>query len=196
MPSLVLPPKRMSSEPTDAELAWQIAEAGELASAAEGELLRRYAPRVALYGRRHLGSGPEAEDLAQQVMLRVLEAIRQRRVEDPSRLASFIFGTCRNVSWDMRRTEQRQRKIVRETALVTWSVGAPEVTGTDVVRLFGCLGQLPERESNILRLSFMEDRESDEIAARLGISSGNVRVIRCRALAKVADCMGKKEASS
>jgi RNA polymerase sigma-70 factor (ECF subfamily) len=183
----------MSSEPTDTELAWQIAEAGEFSAAAESALFRRYAPRIALYGRKHLGGGAEADDLAQQVMLRVLEAIRHGRVEEPSRLASFIFGTCRHVSWDMRRSDQRQRKIAREVAFVSSSVDAPEVSGSDVVRLFGCMSQLPERDASVLRMSFMEDRESDDIARRLGLSSGNVRVIRCRALAKVADCMGRKE---
>jgi RNA polymerase sigma-70 factor (ECF subfamily) len=183
----------MSPEPTDAELAWQIAEAGEFSAAAEGALFRRYAPRIALYGRKHLGSGGEADDLAQQVMLRVLEAIRRGRVGDTNRLASFIFGTCRHVSWDMRRSDQRQRKIAREAALVSFDVAAPEVSGSDVVRLFDCMSQLPEREASVLRMSFLEDRESDEIGQRLGLSSGNVRVIRCRALAKVADCMGQKE---
>jgi RNA polymerase sigma-70 factor, ECF subfamily len=189
----VLPLSRMPSEPTDAELAWQIAEAGEFAAAAEAALFRRYAPRIALYGRKHLTGNAEAEDLAQQVMLRVLEAIRQGRLEDPSQLASFVFGTCRHVSWDMRRSDQRQRKIAQEVALVASPVDAPQVSGLDVMRLFGCMGQLPEREASVLRMSFMEDRESDDIAARLGLSSGNVRVIRCRALAKVADCMGLKE---
>lgn len=191
----MLAPVRMSPEPTDAELAWQIAEAGEFAAAAEGALFRRYAPRIALYGRKHLGSVVEADDLAQQVMLRVLEAIRRGRVDDTSRLASFIFGTCRNVSWDMRRSDQRQRKIAREAALLSFDVDAPAVSGSDVVHLFDCMSLLPEREASVLRMSFMEDRESDEIARRLGLSSGNVRVIRCRALAKVADCMGQKETS-
>jgi len=184
----------MSSEPTDAELARQISEAGELATAAEGALFRRYATRIALYGRKHLGSATEADDLAQQVMLRVLEAIRHGRVDDTSRLSSFIFGTCRHVSWDMRRSDQRQRKIAREAALVSFDVHAPDVSGSDVVRLFGCMGRLPEREANVLRMSFMEEREPHDIALRLGLSSGNVRVIRCRALAKVADCMGREEA--
>jgi RNA polymerase sigma-70 factor (ECF subfamily) len=183
----------MSPEPTDAELAWQIADAGEFAAAAESALFRRYAARIALYGRKHLGSAAEAEDLAQQVMLRVLEAIRRGRVEDTARLSSFIFGTCRHVSWDMRRSDQRQRKIAREAALLSFAVDAPEVSSSDVVRLFGCMGKLPEREAAVLRMSFMDDRESEDIAQRLGLSSGNVRVIRCRALAKVTECMGREE---
>jgi RNA polymerase sigma-70 factor (ECF subfamily) len=92
----------------------------------------------------------------------------------------------------MRRSDQRQRKIAREAAFAEWSVEAPEVTGRDVARLVGCVNGLPEREASVLRMSYMEDRAADDIAARLGLSSGNVRVIRSRALAKVADCMGQK----
>lgn len=180
----------MALEPSDVDLVCSIRAADAQSSQAESALCRRYAPRVALYGRKHLKSQVEAEDLAQQVMLRVLEAIRQGRVDDPSRLSSFVFGTCRHVSWDMRRRDQRQRKLEREAEHLVSPT--PEASGSDVLRLFRCLGELPEREAAVLRMTFMEDRESDDIAGRLGVTAGNVRVIRYRALAKMAGCMGEE----
>ena len=185
----------MAPDVPDADLAQLIAASDPAAVEAEGVLFRRYAPRVQLYGLKHLKSRAAAEDLTQQVMLRVLEAIRAGRVEDPASLSSFIFGTCRHVSWDMRRADLRQRKIERENEGLRVDFRPPEHSQRDVVRLFSCFFELPERESQVLRMSFMEDRTADEIAQRLGLSAGNVRVIRCRALAKLASCMGEENAS-
>src|SRR3989304_77816 len=53
-----------------------------------------------------------------------------------------------------------------------------------------CLERLPERERAVVVLSFYSERGSDEIAAELGLSPGNVRVVRHRALTRLRDCMG------
>jgi RNA polymerase sigma-70 factor, ECF subfamily len=186
--AFVLTRNRMVSDPTDADLARSIATGS--AAEAEALLCRRYVPRIELYGLKHLKSRAAAQDLAQQVTMRVLEALRARRVEDAENVSSFIFGTCRHVSWEMRRSAGRERKIEEATAHLTTHVDPPLHSERDVLRLFHCLGGLPEREAMVLRMSFMEDRAAEEIAGRLELSAGNVRVIRYRALAKVATCMG------
>lgn len=195
MLALMVASDALATDAPDADLARRIAATGPGARAAEEALFRRYGPRVRLYGLKHLKSRAEADDLVQLVMLRVVEAIRAGRVEDPASLASFIFGTCRHASWDLRRSDQRQRRIEEAHHGLLTEALPHEHSERDVVRLFGCLGKLPEREALVLRMSFMEDREADEIGQRLGITSGNVRVIRCRALAKMAGCMGEERPS-
>jgi len=191
MLAFVLARTRMAAEPTDADLARSIAAGG--AHAAEALLCRRFAPRVELYGLKHLKAVAAAQDLAQQVMLKVIEALRAGRVEDVENVSAFIFGTCRHVSWDMQRSRGRERKIEQATAQLAADVQPPAHSERDVLRLYHCLGALPERESLVLRMSFMEDRAAEEIGGRLQLSAGNVRVIRCRALAKIATCMGLGE---
>ncbi|HET7539575.1 MAG TPA: sigma-70 family RNA polymerase sigma factor [Polyangiaceae bacterium] len=181
----------MAPAVADEDLARTIAESGASAAQAEAELCRRYAARVRLYGLKHLQSAAAADDLVQLVMMRVLEAIRAKRVEDPTQLPSFIFGTCRLVSAELRRAEERQGKIARANEGLRGDVEPPQYSERDLVRLFGCLGKLPEREANVLRMSFMEDRAAEEVCERLGVTAGNLRVLRCRALAKVALCMGE-----
>ena len=63
----------MTVELSDAELAARIAEGD---SEAEAEVCRRMGPRIRLYGLRHLRSAAAADDLVQQVLLKVLEALR------------------------------------------------------------------------------------------------------------------------
>jgi DNA-directed RNA polymerase specialized sigma24 family protein len=41
----------------------------------------------------------------------------------------------------------------------------------------------------VLELSFHDELESDEVAARLALTRGNVRVIRHRALAALRACL-------
>jgi RNA polymerase sigma-70 factor (ECF subfamily) len=55
---------------------------------------RRLAPRVRLYGLRHLRDRHAAADLVQQVLLMTLERLRAGKVREPERIASFVLGTA------------------------------------------------------------------------------------------------------
>lgn len=184
----------MDPDLPEAELARCIASGDPaLAAEAEAAFCRKFAPRIELYGLRHLASRAAVQDLVQDVLMRTLEAIRAGRLENPALVASFVLGTCRNVSWDRRRGERRQQKLVHETGTEA-SAEPPALTESDVMRLYGCLGRLPEREATVIRMSFLEDREPEEIGARLGLSLGNVRVIRHRALGKLSLCLNPEGA--
>lgn len=187
--AFVLPLGSMEPEPPDAELARAIAGSGD-ARDAERALVRRFAPRIRLYGLRHLGSEEAARDLVQDVILKVLVALRAGRLENADSLASFVLGTCRHVVWDGRRAEQRARVLTAETAAIA-AEGEPQHPLTiDFIGLLRCLQHLPERDRVVVRMSFNEDRSADDIGQRLGITAGNVRVIRHRALARLGECLG------
>jgi RNA polymerase sigma-70 factor (ECF subfamily) len=175
----------------DGALARRIAAAGQAPdSAAEAELYRRLAPRVRLYGLRHLRDRQAAADLAQEVLLMTLERLRAGKVREPDRIASFVLGTCRMSVLEIRRGTRR-----REVLLATWgdadeAFEAPEQRALDTDRLAECLEALSERERSVVVLAFFADKQADEVGAELAISSGNVRVIRHRALARLRECMG------
>jgi len=106
-----------------------------------------------------------------------------------------VLGTCRNVTWDARRAAGRDERLAREIAQGSDVVAPPSLDELDVLRLRGCMGRLPEREHDIVRMSFLEDRTAEEVGARLGLRAGNVRVLRHRALAKLSTCLQAKETS-
>ena len=54
--------------------------------AEEAELYRRFAPRVRLYGRRHLQNDAAADDLAQDVLLLTIERLRAGEVRRPEEI--------------------------------------------------------------------------------------------------------------
>ena len=89
---------------TDGSLARAVAGSETVeAAAAESELYRRFAPRVRLYGLKHLRDRGAADDLAQQVMLIVIERLRAGEVRDPDQVSSFVLGTSRMVAVGLRR---------------------------------------------------------------------------------------------
>ncbi|HSJ99424.1 MAG TPA: sigma-70 family RNA polymerase sigma factor, partial [Myxococcota bacterium] len=74
----------------EAALARRIAAAAPAIDAeAEAGLYRMLAPRVRLYGRRHLRDDAAADDLAQQVLLMAIEKLRAGELREPERIASF-----------------------------------------------------------------------------------------------------------
>src|SRR5512132_3132771 len=97
--------------------------ANSIASAAPGaahdeeaELYRRFAPRVRLYGLRHLRDAAAAQDLVQQVFVVTIERLRRGEVRNVEAIGSFILGTSRTVAADLRRTEKRRDRLTETFA--------------------------------------------------------------------------------
>jgi len=131
---------------TDGSLARAVAGAESVeAAAAESELYRRFAPRVRLYGLKHLRDREAADDLAQQVMLIVIERLRAGEVRDPDQVASFVLGTSRMVSVGLRRTEARRDQLLGRFALREPEVVSTDELALDLARLGPCLAGLRER---------------------------------------------------
>jgi RNA polymerase sigma-70 factor (ECF subfamily) len=180
---------------TDADLARAIAARSDPADAAESELYRRFSPRVRLYGLRHLRDEDAARDLVQQVLLLTIEKLRKGAVRDMDMIGSFVLGVCRLHAVNMKRRDRR-----REALLAAFPPGQTAVTAASPVideqELEGCLSTLSERERTVVLLTFYGDRSSRDIAQTLGISEGNVRVIRSRAVDRLRACMRAAERPS
>lgn len=161
---------------------------------AEAELCRRFAPRIRLYGLRHLRSTAGAADLVQDVLLMTLQKLRAGALRDSGKLASFILGTCRQMAIDGRRGGQRRERILEAFPTHFAALVEEPDTPADIGRLEQCLARLAERERSVLVMTFYDDRPADEVGAALGISAGNVRVIRHRGIEKLRLCIDAREA--
>ncbi len=158
------------------------------AEAEEAELYRRYAPRVRLFGRRHLRDEAAAEDLAQNVLLLTIERLRAGEVRRPEEIGSFILGTSRMMAQAQRQVARRREALAARFMQETPSM-PPSVGAFDAPRVAACLRALGERDRLVVVLTFYADREAPRIAEDLGISPGAVRVIRHRAMARLRDCV-------
>jgi len=181
----------MDVEPKDADLVLRIGSGSDLE--AEAELFRRMAPRIRLYGLRHLRNAHAAEDLAQQVILTTLEALRAGRLREPEKLTSFVLGMCRMTVLDLRRGARRRERLLERFGADIPASDLSSPPRLDHERLSRCVAVLKERERTVVVMTFYDERTGGDVAGFLGISEANVRVIRHRAIHNLRHCMGIAE---
>jgi RNA polymerase sigma-70 factor, ECF subfamily len=172
----------MVGDEDDGTLVRLCAAGGPDARAAEALLCRRFAPRIRLYGLRHLHDEDRARELTQMVLLAVIEAARGGRIRELGAVDHFVLGTCRNLTLKLRAQASRAVAELPELAV-------PPVDVVDPLALIRCFGGLDARAQEVLLLSFHAEKSSDEIAGALHTSAGNVRVLRHRALAALRECL-------
>jgi RNA polymerase sigma-70 factor, ECF subfamily len=178
----------MDIELNDAELVLQIGTGSD--REAEAELFRRMAPRIRLYGLRHLRDAHAADDLTQQVLITTLEALRAGRLREPGKLASFVLGTCRMTVLDLRRNAQRKARLLETFGADLLAPVQPSMPNLDQEQLTRCVQNLKERERAVVVMTFYDEQTGADVAGFLGVSEANVRVIRHRAIHQLRDCMG------
>jgi RNA polymerase sigma-70 factor (ECF subfamily) len=175
-------------ELSDADLVRQIGSGTD--REAEAELFRRMAPRIRLYGLRHLRDEHAAQDLAQQVLVTTLEALRACRLREPEKLTSFVLGTCRMAVLDLRRNAQRKERLLNQFGEDSLAPVKPSMPRLDYEKLRRCVQNLKERERTVVVMTFYNEQTGADLATFLGVSEANVRVIRHRAIHRLQECMG------
>lgn len=175
------------------ELVERAREDTPIARVAEEEVCRRFAPRIRLYGLRHLRDQDQAAELVQVVLMATIEAIRAGRVEDPEHLDRFVLGTCRNTAHRMRDTNARATPHppheMTELGPIVEPFADARAHAVDLDALFRCIAALDERSRAVVQLTYQEERSPDDIAAAFATTIANVRVIRHRAIAQLRGCM-------
>lgn len=162
--------------------------------AAEEAFCQRFSRRIFAYGMRHLHDYDGANDLVQEVLSRVLASLRDGAVTDPGKLESFVFGTCKFVLRNEQRTHRRRQEKLETMVREALPPESPAMLSPSPdPRLAECLAGLKERARTVLVLGFYGERSAPEIASELGLTPGNVRVVRHRALAQLLECMNARK---
>jgi len=156
---------------------------------AEADLYRLLAPRARRFGLRHLRDEHAAADLMQQVMALTIEQLRSGQLREPDRVVSFMLGACRLTVTSQRRGERRREELLQRYADSLSMADLHVAPRLDHDRVADCLGRLPERERSVLVMSFYAEQPCDAVGQHLGLSPGNVRVIRHRGLEKLKRCV-------
>jgi len=194
MPDIPVPTEAVSDEVLARRIAGGPAGTTD---AEEAELYRRFAPRVRLYGRRHLRNDAGVDDLAQDVLLLTIERLRAGDVRRPDEIGSFILGTSRMMVQSQRRVAQRRDALATRFIDTSPAVAPSPPASLDAPRVAACLRALAERDRLVVLLTFYADREAPRIAADIGVSPGAVRAIRHRAMGRLRDCvLGQERTAS
>ncbi len=175
-----------SSPQTDVIARVRTGDAG-----AEAEVCRELAPRIRVFARRRIQDRDAVEDFVQDTLVIVLEALREGRIPTHAELGSFALSTCRWRIVDAQRTHARRTAILTRNQLDASRPSDPVA----LLMLRQCIATLDSRAQRVVFESFFGARGSEAIAAQLGTTDANVRVVRHRALARLRDCVEAKEAS-
>jgi RNA polymerase sigma-70 factor (ECF subfamily) len=177
-------------EVADAMLAETIAAApAGAATDAEAELYRRFAPRVRLFGLKHLREEAAAQDLVHQVFIVTLERLRAGEIRNAEAIGSFILGTSRTMASAQRKVGNRREALLDRFEDAKAMAAPIDAATLDLPRVARCLDLLPLRDRTILILTFYAEKPAPDIAAEVQLAPGAVRVARSRALARMRDCL-------
>lgn len=151
---------------------------------------------------RSLGVRPEAvDDVAQECFILALEKLDQ--FERGTDFGAWVRGMARRLVMNLLRKEQR-RQIILSDAVTQFTADAAEddpvddLTAEKVEALRCCIGQLPERSRELVRMRYFEDLSPGAIASRLERTANDVRQMLFRLRRALMECVEKrmKEAGS
>lgn len=150
-------------------------------SRAAAELVRRHLPRMVGLARRMLGDAAEAEDVAQEVFLRVW---RHAATWKPgqAKFETWMHRVAMNLCLD------RLRRNVRNGGEVTPDMPDVRASATRALddrqrrdRVRDALQTLPERQRAALVLCYYQDRTNIEAAEIIGVSVDALESLLSRA---------------
>jgi RNA polymerase sigma-70 factor (ECF subfamily) len=153
------------------------------------ELVNRYQPRLLRLAEATVGRRAVAEEVTQDTWLAVVQGIE--RFEGRSSFKTWLFRVLLNRSRSAAGREQRAGQPEEDlqerfdagghwaTPPVPWADRVDDhlVARELAVRVQSLLPQLPETQRQVVVLRDIERVGADEVAAMLGISDGNQRVL-------------------
>lgn len=153
----------------------------------ERQLAETYRPRVLYFALRRLRDRSLAEDVAQETITAVIEALRAGRLRDPSRLGSFILGVAKNLVSQVQRDRLKELKHAANPHSEPWRADteAELLLKEQIEAMRSAVHQLASQDREILYHCFVEEQALDEIAKKSGISYTAARQRKSRALARL-----------
>ncbi len=151
------------------------------------EVYDRYAPRVATYLARRVGS-ELAEDLTAEAFARAYRARRRYRPEHDTPLP-WLLGIASHLVADHRRAERRRLRALERLAAMTRGV-APNEASPVAADVVAHLRRLPRAERDTLLLVVWGELTYEEAASALGVPVGTVRSRIARARKRLAAALG------
>lgn len=155
-------------------------------------VVRQYFGLVYSIGLAHLHDRELAEDLAQEVFLRLHLCATTVRI--PQHCGAWLAAVARNMSTDWLRQSQRRSRLVSMLSIEEAGMSADEcrtsasetaenapLLGAD--EMHALLRQLPAAEREIIILRYVEEKSVNEIADLMGMHRVSVSRIVSRALA-------------
>ena len=162
---------------------------------AAGRAWTTFSPIVLRILRRYLGSGPDQQDLLQEVFIRLFSRIRELR--DRGALRTFVLNICLGVANnELRRRRVRRRLGLTDTGtLPDRPIGAADFEARQALaRCRRLLDGLGDDDRALFVLRYVEKLELAEVAAALAWSLSKTKRRLPRVTARVTRLMQRDPA--
>ena len=183
-------------EPVDDDTLIARYAAGDPAAARA--LTLRLVPRVVSYATRLLADRAEAEDLAQEAMLRLWRAAPGWRPGE-AKITTRLYRVVTNLATDRLRARSRRGgpalDDVPEPADGAAGAEARMISADRMAALDRALAALPDRQREAVVLRHLEGLANPEIAAILGVGVEAVESLTARGKRALAAALGGQRAA-
>lgn len=157
-------------------------------------LTERLLPRAFRHAARVLGDRTEAEDVAQEAMLRLWRAAADWQTDGAAQPATWLHRVVANLSVD--RLRRSGRAVGHEMDEMESSAPSAEAQLQEAGRmaaLDAALAQLPERQRQAVVLRHIEGLANPEIAEILGIGVEAVESLTARGKRALASALASQK---
>ncbi len=164
---------------------WELVQrAQRLEEPALAWLYESYYPRIYSYALLQLGDVQQAEDIASEVMLKVLEALPSYRFRGIP-FSAWVFRIARNCLIDHHRRRKRRAEVGLDAAAAAPDKHNPQALAEVAFsrdELRRALLYLTEEQRQVIILKFIHGLDNKSVAKILGRSEGAIKSLQHRAL--------------
>lgn len=155
---------------------------------AEDALVRFFQPRIYAFAQRTLRDTVRAEDVVQETLWAAVKTLREGRLEDPPKLAAFVYGVARRRVADLHRKTSRNRHVEWPADFdPPANTSAAEEDRQRMVQAQAVIQDLEPADRNILQMLLVEGLGMTEIGEKLQLRADAVRQRKSRALRRVLE---------
>jgi RNA polymerase sigma factor (sigma-70 family) len=149
------------------------------------DLIRRWAGPLRRYVSRVAGNAEQADELVQDIWLRMLQGIG--RLQDPGKFRPWLFGIAHRRMMDQLRERYATPLDAHATNEEIAAESAPADRELEARELGRGLQRLPAAERDVLSLFYLEELSLSDVASVLDVPVGTVksRLFRARNLLRL-----------
>lgn len=181
-----------------------VARARQGDSHAFAELYDAYLPRLFRYCRGRVGDPSDAEDLCEDVFLKVFQALprfewRDLPGEGRSPFAAWLFRIARNhIVSHHRRSAARPPQTELQLDMADERRGPQELAETrmEIEEVFAAVRRLPDAQREVIVLRFAAGLSVGETASVLEKKENNVKVLQHKGIRRLRLLLAAQEAGS
>ncbi len=156
-------------------------------------LYQLFYPKVYNYAYIQLGDVQQAEDLASEVLLRMLESLKGYRFRGLP-LSAWVFRIARNCLIDLHRRRKRRPEVALFEGIPNAEDNPPLAAERAMTQaeLRQALVHLTEEQRQVIILKFIQGMDNATVARVLGRSQGAVKSLQHRALVSLKKILSRE----